>query len=55
MLLNDCTKRHTNLGIAWIDCKKAYDLIFHSGVLESLGLVQVSENMEEFTRKSMKN
>ena len=55
MVLNDCKKRHTNLGMAWIDYKKAYDMIPHSWILESLGLVQVSENIVEFIRKSMKN
>ena len=54
-LLNDCKKRHTNLGRAWIDYKKAYDMIPHSWLLKSLGLVQVSENIVEFIRKSMKN
>ena len=46
--------RHTNLRIAWIDYKKAYDMIPHSWVLESLGLVQVSENIVKFIRKPMK-
>ena len=27
MVLNDCKKRRTNLGMAWIDYKKAYDMI----------------------------
>ena len=39
MVLNDCKKRRTDLGMAWIDCKKAYDMIPHSWILESLGLV----------------
>ena len=55
MVLNDCKKRHTNLGMGWIYYKKAYDMIPHSWILESLGLVQVSENIVEFIRKSMKN
>ena len=55
MVLNDCKKRHTNLGMAWIDYKKAYDMIPHSRILENLGLMHVSENIVEFIRKSMKN
>ena len=55
MLLNDCKKRNTNLGMAWIDYKKAYDMIPHSRILENLGLMHVSENIVEFIRKSMKN
>ena len=55
MVLNYCKKRHTNLGMAWTDYKKAYDMIPHSWILESLGLVQVPENIVEFIRKSIKN
>ena len=55
MVLNDCQKRHTNLRMAWNDYKKAYDMIPHSWILESLELVQMSENIVQFIRKSMKN
>ena len=30
MILHDCMKRHTNLGMAWIDYKKACDMVPHS-------------------------
>ena len=55
MVLNDCKKRHTNLGMVWIDCKKDYDMIPHFWILESLKVVQMSENIVQFIRKSMKN
>ena len=42
MVLNDCKKRYTNLGVAWIGYTKAYDMIRHSWILESLGLVQAA-------------
>ena len=29
-VLRDCKKRHTNLAVAWIDYKKAYDMAPHS-------------------------
>ena len=51
MVLNDCKKRHTNLGMVWIHYKKAYDMIPHSWILESLGFVQESKNIVEFIRK----
>ena len=54
MVPNDCKKRHTNLEMTWIDYKKGYAMIPHSWILESLELVQVSENIVEFIRKSMK-
>ena len=55
IVLNDCKKIHTNLGIAWIDYKKAYDMIPHSWILQSLVLVKISENIVEFIRGSIKN
>ena len=55
LMLNDCKKRHTNLDMAWISYKKAYDMIPQSLTLESLDLVKVSENIVKVIRKSMKN
>ena len=54
MVLNDWNKGYTNLGIAWIDYKKAYDMIPHSWILENLELDQLSENTAQFIRKSMR-
>ena len=54
-ILHDCRKRHTNLRMAWIDCKKAYDMVPHSWILSSLELVQVSENILGFVKRSMAN
>ena len=50
MILCDCRKRHTNLGMAWIDYKKAYDMVPHSCILKSLELVQVSDNILKFVK-----
>ena len=51
MILHDCRKRHTNLGIAWIDYK-VYDMVPHSWwILESLELVQMSDNILEYLKK----
>ena len=55
MVLRDCRKRHTNLGMAWIDYKKVYDMDTHSSILESLEFVQVSDNILEFVKRSMAN
>ena len=52
-ILNDCRKRYTNLGIIWIDYKKAHDMVLHSWILESLELVQVSNNILKFVKRSM--
>ena len=32
-ILQDCRKRHTNLGMAWIDYEKAYNMVPHSWIL----------------------
>ena len=39
-VLNDCRERYTNLGTAWIEYKKAHDMIPHSWVLESLEIAK---------------
>ncbi|XP_063592543.1 uncharacterized protein LOC134769733 [Penaeus indicus] len=54
-VLNDCRKRHTNLGMAWIDYKKAYDMVPHSWILESLELANVADNVISFIMRSMRN
>ena len=41
--------------MAWIDYKKAYDTVPHSWILESLELVQVSDNILKFVKRSMAN
>ena len=53
-MLNDSRNRHTNLGMAWIDYKKAYNMVPYSWVLESLELARVAKNVVEFTLRSMK-
>ena len=41
--------------MAWIDYKKAYDMVPHSWILESLELVQMSDNILEFLKRSVAN
>ena len=54
MILRDCRKRHTNRKMAWIDYK-VYDMTPHSWILESLELMQVSDNILESVKRSMVN
>ena len=54
-VMNDCRKRHTNLGMAWVDYKKAYDMIPHSWIIKSLKLANVSDNIVNFIERSMKS
>ena len=37
-VLRDCKSRKTNLAIGWIDYQKAYDLIPHSWILETMNI-----------------
>lgn len=47
-------ERDTNLGMAWIGYKKAYDMVPHSWIQESLELAAVANNVVEFIARSMK-
>ena len=52
-VLKDCKKRHTNLSMAWIDYRKAYDLIPHSWVNECIEMLGIAENLRMFLQKIM--
>ena len=54
-VMNDCRKRHTNLAMAWVDYKKAYDMIPHSWIIESLEFTNVADNVIKFIKRSMKS
>ena len=53
MVLKDYKKRHTNLSMAWIDYRKAYDLVPHSWVNECMEMFGIAENLRTFLQKSM--
>ena len=38
-VLKDCSSRKTNLAIAWIDYKNAYDMVSHTWIMECLDMV----------------
>ena len=46
--------REKNLAIAWVDYKKAYDMIPHCWVIECLDMVGVSEKIKHFLSKIIK-
>ena len=50
MVLKDCKKRHTNLSIAWIDFRKAYDLVPHGRVNECMEMFGIAENLRMFCK-----
>ena len=51
--LKDCRKRHTNLSIAWIDYRNAYDLVPCSRINECMEMSRIAENLRRFLKKSM--
>ena len=52
-VLKDCRKRHTNLYMAWIDYRKAYDLVPHSWVNDCMEMFGIAENLRTFLQKGM--
>ena len=55
MVLRDCKKRHTNLAMAWIDYKKAYEMVPHSWISECLEMSGIANNIQDFLNNSMKS
>ena len=52
-ILADCKRKHKNLAMAWVDYKKAYDMVPHSWIIECLKLTHLAENIINFVKKSM--
>ena len=52
-VLKDCKKRYSNLSMAWIDYKKAYDFVLHSLINECIELFGIAENVRNFLERSM--
>lgn len=53
MVIKNCKKRLTGLGVAWINYKKAYDMIPHSWILKTMELVGVANNMKALIKDTM--
>ena len=53
-ILKDCRKSRTNLAMAWIDYRKAYDFVPHSWILECLDMLGIADNVINVLEKSMK-
>ena len=48
-------RRKTNLSMAWIDYKKAFDMISHSWLIKCLEMYGEEENTIRFLRNIMSN
>ena len=44
-VIKEVKSRHNNLAMAWIDYKKAYDMVPHLWIIECLDLFGVTENI----------
>ena len=54
-ILRNCKNKKVNLAMAWIDYRKAYDMIPHLWILECMRLTGVSENIMQMVENSMQN
>ena len=45
MILADCKRKPKNLAMAWVDYKKAFDMVPHSWIIESLKMARVAGNI----------
>ena len=55
MVLKNCKRRLTNMAVAWIDYRKAYDMIPHSWIKETLSIFGISQNIQTMMANSMPN
>ena len=53
-ILNESKTRRKNLSMAWIDYKKAYDMVPHSWIINSLKMYKISDEILNFIDKTMK-
>jgi hypothetical protein len=54
-ILENCKKRNSNLSMAWIDYKKAFDSVPHSWLVQSMQLYKISPNIIQFMKTTMPN
>ena len=52
-VIKEVKSRNKNLAMAWIDYKKAYDMVPHSWIIECLDLFGLAENIKSVSVNSM--
>ena len=52
-VIKEVKSRNKNLAMAWIDYKKAYDMVPHLWIIECLDLLRVAENIKSLLVNSM--
>ena len=53
-IINESKVRQKNLAKAWIDYKKAYDMVLHCWIINSLKMYKISHEVINFIEKTMK-
>jgi hypothetical protein len=53
-IVEDARKKQKNLSICWIDFQKAFDMVPHSWIIQTLRMYKVSEVLVKFLSESMK-
>ena len=54
-IMAEAKRKKRFLGMAWVDYKKAYDMVPHSWLLEAIEMVGVAGNVSGLLRRSMAN
>ena len=54
-VLKDAKVRQRFLSMAWIDYRKAYDMLPHSWIIETLNIIKVARNVDDLLKGSMKD
>ena len=52
-ILQNCRKRKTSLSMAWVDYKKAYDMVRHSWIIATMGMAGLPDNIIGLIKQSM--
>ena len=52
-VLTDCRRRKTSLAMAWVDYRKAYDMVPHDWILRCLRLFGIAKNVQHLLMTSM--
>ena len=55
MIVRNCKKRLTSLVVAWIDYRKAYDMVLHSWIEKCMNMFGVAISVRSVISKSMKH
>ncbi len=53
MIIKNCKRRLTGLGMAWIDFKKVFDMVPHSWIIKCMTMFGAAKNVTKLLQSSM--